>query len=198
MPLRKSYHHSRGRVCAKCPKPIRNSNQSGQCRSCLLLGRRDDPEFQRRRVEGVRRKLRDDPLYAARMRENMRRVGKEAGQDPMLREKRSARGREIYATILSTPEVRVKVKATRVAVGKKLSDQRLAWCPEHLRGEYLFLIRRKRIKAVEARQLILAQHAADEAKLSPFERQMRALERGAKLIEVGEGPSLARPGVYRP
>ena len=48
--------------------------------------------------------------------------------------------------------------------GRKISDQRMAWCPRELRDEYRHLVRSKRLPAAEARVIILAQHEQDMAK----------------------------------
>lgn len=198
MAARKSYHHSKGRVCSACPTAIRNSNVSGLCRPCWLKASVDDADFQHRRAEGIRRKLRDDPAHAARVSANMRRVAIAAAKDPEVRQRRIERGHFMYENFLKLPEVRAKIAATRPAVAKKLSEQKLAWCPAHLRDEYLFLVKRKRVKASEARRIIMDLHQREEAKLTPFERQLRALENGGTLVEMGARPSLDRPGVYRP
>ncbi len=61
----------------------------------------------------------------------------------------------------------------------------LGWCPPERRAEYRHLTRDKRIKAADARRIILDTIAAERARaenLSPFERQERALRKGAKII----------------
>jgi len=50
-----------------------------------------------------------------------------------------------------TPEIYARA-------GKRLSETRLAWCPPHLRDDYIMLTQQKRYLAAEARQMIEDQH----------------------------------------
>lgn len=180
-----------GRTCGDCPAPIYDQNKSGLCKDCCDTLRK--PETEALRIAALRAKMANDPAYRCRVRENMRRVGTEAGKDPVLTAARRERGKWLYANKLDCDEVRAKIIATRPAVGRMLRQQKLGWMPEEYWGDYLFLIRNKRLKKVEAREIILAQIAADKARrtgngLSPFERQERALANGAKLIANGCGP----------
>jgi hypothetical protein len=79
------------------------------------------------------------------------------------------------AAYLFTEEARVKQRAGAKAFGKRFTEMKLGWCPEQYRAEYRFLLQRH-VKAADAKQIILA-------KISPFEKQMHALSRGASLIE---------------
>lgn len=177
------------RTCSDCNSSIHDANKSGLCRLCCDTLRR--PDVEAKRVAALRAKMDTDPIYRRRAQERMRRVGIEAGKDPMLTAARSERGKWLYANKLDTDEVREKIKATRPAVGAELRRQRLSWMPEAYWGEYLFLIRRKRIKKAQAKAIILAQIASDKAKasrVSPFERQQRALDNGAKLVANDRQP----------
>ncbi len=84
--------------------------------------------------------------------------------------------------------------------GPKISETKMGWCPPAYRADYLYFTRRLHLKADEARRLVRDQIKADkarvEARLSPFDRQMRALERGAQLVANDARPGLDRPGVY--
>lgn len=77
-----------------------------------------------------------------------------------------------------TPEFTEKrVRAVRVAF--------MGWCPEERWAEYRKLARS--VGAPEARRMILADIAAKErdrlAKLSPFERDMERIAKGAGIVE---------------
>jgi hypothetical protein len=74
------------------------------------------------------------------------------------------------------------------AAGRKISARHLSWCPEAYREAYR-AIRAKGVPVPDAKRIVLAQHRADEARLSPFERQERALARGGKLVANDRGPS---------
>jgi hypothetical protein len=51
------------------------------------------------------------------------------------------------------------------------------------------MVSNRHFKAHEAKKIILADIAAKAAKISPFERQERALARGGKLVANDRGPS---------
>jgi hypothetical protein len=180
-----------------CGKTLGRRNTSGRCALCALAELNADPEHQAKRLAGIKRKFEDDPAYAAAARERCRRVGLKAGQDPELRARRVEAGRERYANILSRPDIREKAIASiKARVGAKLRARALSWCPEYLWPEYQYLRKVKRLPAAEAREIVLQEHARREAALSPFERQMRALEKGAKLVATDARPSLSNPGNY--
>jgi hypothetical protein len=98
-----------------------------------------------------------------------------------------------------TPET----EARRIAALVEANRRRvyLPWLPpehrEEYRAQYRSMVSNRKFKAEEARQIILADIRAKTAKLSPFERQERALARGARLVANDIKPSLANPGVYR-
>ncbi len=56
------------------------------------------------------------------------------------------------------------------------------WLPREYHAEYRRMVSNRGFTATEARQVIEAQIKADNAKLSPFERQERALAKGAALV----------------
>lgn len=78
-----------------------------------------------------------------------------------------------------TPET----EARRIAALVEANRRRIhiPWLPREYHAEYRNMIRNRRFKAAEARAIIEAQMKADERKLSPFERQERALRAGATL-----------------
>jgi hypothetical protein len=63
----------------------------------------------------------------------------------------------------------------RRVVGDKLVARSMAWCPDQYRDEYRILRRKWNVTAAEARRRILA-------KLSPFERQMLAIQQGRGIV----------------
>ncbi len=58
--------------------------------------------------------------------------------------------------MLNSPEIHAKV-------GQTVSATRMAWCPDHLRGDYRRLVNRN-FSAAEARQIILDQWAHESAR----------------------------------
>lgn len=177
----RAHRYSKGRACSTCPSPIANNNVSGRCRQCCIATFHS-PEMEERRLAGIRAKMDSDPFYVARLRANMRQVGLNAAKDPEIQRGRRERGLDTYNRNLNKPEVRDKIRATRARVGKMLRERALGWCPpEHLK-EYKYLVKKRDVGSVKAKEIIVARMKAEVAALSPFERQMRALERGARLV----------------
>lgn len=187
-----------GRTCS-CGKDITDDNVTGFCGPCNLRS----PITEARRQAALRAKWENDPAWRAEVRARMKKVGTEAGRDPVLTARRREHGKIQYATYLNTPEVRAKVKATRPMVGKKIRDKKLAWCPPAYRDEYLFLLKNKKVRKAEAKEMILATIDLDKerrerarANLSPFERQELALQSGAQLAANDSTPSLSNPADF--
>lgn len=133
--------------CRKCSgrhigrDPRRRARASASMRAYLA-----DPvhraEHVQRTTEGVRRAVREDPEFAARKREEGRRMG--------LRKQ----GMAAYPA----------GSDLRITNGRKSSATKLAWCPPEYRAEYRRLVKKKGIPAVEARAIILAAVEADAAR----------------------------------
>lgn len=181
-----------GRSCSECSAPIRDANKGGRCRACTLRSQNlTNAEFTDRRLEALRASAKQaigspgrraaarkaaavrmsDPDYRARLIEFMRTVVSPASRKPENMAKRNAR-----------------------AASAKRSAIQMSWCPEEYRPLYLKL--RPRLRAAGAKAAVLEQIAKDKANLSPFERQMRALERGAKLVANDTKPLFGQPADY--
>ncbi len=192
---------SKGRTCLDCAKGITNENKGGRCKPCATIYNNRLPETKAKRVSGWKKRIANPRHYA-----DLCRVAaansRKAMSDPTKRVAAQQRARIIYETYLDTPEMRAHVTApeTRARAGRSLTATRLSWCPPEYRDDYLFLINTKRMPASEARQIVIDQIAADNARelaeLSPFERQDRALRNGAQLVANDRGPSLDNPGIY--
>lgn len=180
---------SLGRTCSGCAVVITNGSVSGLCKPCALKAGRS-PKNDAKRRAGRAHKLATDPTYREKLRANMRRVSLAASADPEVTARRRERGHYMYAHYLNTPEVRAKIAATRPRVSKLLTERSLAWCPHQYRDDYLFLTQKKRIPSKEAKAMILAQAKEEQARLSPFERQERALAKGVGLAANDAAPSL--------
>lgn len=152
-------------TCADCgvARFSRKPKRSPYCRACVgrhngqsparrakasasMKAHLSDPHVRAthiaRATDGLRRRIATDPDFAAQRREMGRRTG--------LMKLGTA------ATPAGSP--------ARVAAGKAVSATKLAWCPPEYRDEYKYLIRTKRIPAVEARQIILSTVKADAAR----------------------------------
>jgi hypothetical protein len=184
--------HKLRRTCSECPAPISDTNKCGKCRSCNLKAQNRDTTFTRDRL----RALMDSPSMKAGTPERRRAAMKAAAKrmsNPEYREWLVNFMRDVVSPRSRTPENIAKRDMKRA--GEKLSARRLWWCPESYRPMYRQL-RKKGIPCADAKEIVLAEYRRAEAALSPFEWQMRALERGAALIANDQRPSLANPGYY--
>jgi hypothetical protein len=185
--------YSMERGCSDCSSLIRDDNITGRCKRCATIYSNSLPEMVERRKAGWQRRL-ADPIKRARLVQTAAANSRKAMTDPVKRARAQELARGIYRKYLDTPEVRERLRDPEIqaAKGRKITALRLAWCPVEYRPDYLRLIYSKRIHKGEAKAIILAQVEADasriEARISPFERQDRALARGAKLVANDRGP----------
>lgn len=185
--------------CRRCGVPVTAGTKTGLCRPCKNAYVFGDPELRQKRIEAVRAKWQDPEFLAMKQRECAQ-MGRDNGTDPLRRAKCAERGRATAHRIL-TKEVRDKIRAKQHIITAKLEEHRLGWCPPEYRDEYRYLTATKRLTSAQARKAVTDLMRKDRerelARLTPFERQMRALENGAKLVEVAPRATLDRPGVYR-
>ena len=177
-----------GRACSVCGTSICDSNRSGQCKPCNLRTLNADPDIARRKGESLKRRHREDPLELARRQAQMRQNVRTAMSRPEVREAWVARARKSFP-LMWTPEALAKKKAGHAAAMRRRAERQLAWCPAHKRERYEELVYTKRWRAADAKATVLAEIRAELESLSPFERQMRALERGAKIVANDARPS---------
>lgn len=123
-----------------------------------------DPVFKAahlgRAHDGFRRRIAEDPEFAAQLSENGRKMGlSKAGHDAQPRG--------------SEPRQRAAASRMKTILG---------WCPADYRAEYDRLVNSKRLKAADARAVIERKIAADLKKLSPHERNLRQIALGARLV----------------
>ena len=185
-------YNKMGRTCSKCPTPISDTNKCGMCKSCNLTAQNYDKEFKQKRIKS----LLDHPTMRAGTPERRLAARKAAATrmaNPEFRERLTKFMREVVGPKGRSPEV--LAKKDMKAAGRKISARQLWWCPES-HWEVYRAIRRKGVPCDEAKAMTLAQYRADQAAMSPFERQERALAKGARLIANDIKPSLANPGYY--
>lgn len=182
--------HAAGRICSGCPTTIRDDNISGRCKPCATAFNNRLPETIEKRRTGWRKRL-ENPQHYADLCLTAKINSRRAMQDPVKRAKAQERARKIYTEYLATPEMRARLNSPelRARRGRKVSEHRMSWCPPEYRALYYEIRRKIAGPASEARAAVFTQIAKDTADLSPFERQMRALERGAKLVANDARPS---------
>lgn len=185
--------YSKGRVC-ECGTKICNKSKTGLCRPCFMVHLNKDPNRGANISAAIKEWLKD-PANKARHLAGQRRAAATKRNDPELKAKLAKFMREKVQPISTATGANVTGRDYH-AMAMMGVEARMAWCPPEYRDQYR-AITAKGIPAPEARKIILDQAKADLAKMSPFERQMRALHNGATLIANDQKPSLANPGVYR-
>lgn len=142
--------------CKRCPAPITRQSKTGYCRRCVNAVLSADPEFQAKRLAGIRRGLALNPerkeAYRARM--------IEIGKLPQAVEARQRAAREINLSSIGRAALVGNTEA-RVRGGKRRTATLLSWCPAELRDEYKRLVYSCKLPAAEARAMVLEQHERD-------------------------------------
>lgn len=184
-------------TCKSCGKPVSRKCRTGYCRTCFTAKLNSDPELIARRKAAADRRW-ADPIQRAKMAAIARQMGINARKDPQFRKWLSDNGRRLCHEVLSRPDIAAKANCseTKLRARDKRRATQIAWCPEEYREQFFYLLRTKRIPYAEARRMVEEQRKTDIANLSPFERQQRALEKGAQLVANDQRPSLANPGIY--
>lgn len=180
--------------CLDCGKQLKGS-KTGRCSPCANRHLASDPEFRAKQKAGLERKW-ADPAYRAKMSAKAKAHARRMAADETIQQRRREAGKKTIARLFE-PEIRAKcLKAVREKSGKTQSANKIAWCPPEYRQLYWFMRKTKRLSLAECKAIIAAEVRRDIARLSPFERQERALKNGARLVANDIKPSLANPG-YR-
>ncbi len=143
------------RTCSDCPSPITRQSRTGRCHGCAVRRMHVDPEYQAKRLAGLRRHF-DTP--GARAAAGARLTAHRAQMSDAERERRREHGRWLIREVL-TPERVAKSQTAdaRARSGLGNIEAKLGWCPVALRGAYRTLIRSKKLSAAEARAIIEAE-----------------------------------------
>lgn len=168
--------------CTVCAKPLGPMNRSGLCRPHFVAKLNNDPDILVKRAEGNRRHaLTPEGIYT---RKQAARVGIQTRMSaPGWLEKAADNMRRNVQPKSITPEA--LARRDNVAKGITQSETLMGWCPREYRQAYHDMKRRNpRMKAVDARKIILDRAKADEANRCPFERQLEKVRNGAGLVTV--------------
>lgn len=146
-------------ACATCGVTLGRTNKTGYCRAHFGATLKGNEELRQRRADGLRRKIASDPVYAAKLRQQAIALARnEAIKERRLSGLRRGEWWKLgQAAIAADPSIRQRSNKTQ-------SDNRLAWCPNHLREDYKALIRAKYGRD-EARRIILEQDAKERHRL---------------------------------
>jgi hypothetical protein len=186
------YDYSKGRVCG-CGARVCNKSKSGQCRACFMDRLNADPNRGAKTSATLKERLKD-PAIKARHLAGCRKAALTKRGNHELRERLRKIMREQVQPVSVATGANVRGRDYK-KMAEKGKAARWAWCPPEYRETYRDLTA-KGVGAREARRMLAEQIRADLAKLSPFERQERALANGAQLVANDQKPSLASPGVY--
>lgn len=168
--------------CRNCSTPI-GGGSTGLCRSCLAKHIAADPVCRAKRATSVARYAREHPQEIS---ERAMRSAATKMSDPSKREALRQLMRERVQPKSYTPEAMARRDIADRA--RKATMKRLSWCPPEYIEQYRWLCNSKCLSTKDAKAAILEQVKRDEAKLSPFERQDRALRNGAQLVANDVAP----------
>jgi hypothetical protein len=142
-------------ICRTCSTLLGRGNKTGYCRRHVSAHNLSQPHIRAAQRAGIARKHATDPEFLDGLRARARRLA----DDPVINAKRTQHFKEGRFWELGT--IAARAPEVRARAGRKISATKLAWCPPHLRAEYLHLIRNKRIPAAEARALIEDQNEVE-------------------------------------
>lgn len=140
--------------CKRCDKPLGPRNVSGYCRKHYSAAEHQNADHGAKISRALKLKYAHDPVFAERAKETARaNLFKASGSKQTATRLRLW---EIGLPFSLAPEVRARAARTH-------SERRMAWCPRELREDYRRLVYSKKLRAAEAREIILAQHEKDMA-----------------------------------
>ncbi len=164
------------RTCSDCSAPITAASKTGRCQSCARNHMTKDPAVKGKRAATYARHL-ADPVNRAALRERNKAAARTRWANPEYAEAMLKRLREEFQPKSLLGDQSYRAQAARLA-----NEAKLDWCPAQYRDDYRMLKRSYSYTAKEARAIIEDMIRAEDAKLSPFERQERAIARGAQLV----------------
>lgn len=146
-------------ACATCGATLSRQNRSGYCRRHASAAKAQDPAWREAQRAGARRALLANPERLDALKARIRAHNTSPEHRAWAAERAKAiKLHERGSAASQTAEANAKRSASATA-------SKLAWCPPHLRQDYRRLIYSKKLSAAEARQIILAQDAAEVAEV---------------------------------
>jgi hypothetical protein len=147
------------------------------CSSCRMKVMRADPAMEARRVAAFRDRMANDPEFRAKH---------NAASAERLTKWRATEAGASFTNANSLANLeRANTPENTAKRIHAIRSHKLGWCPEERWDEYRKLARN--MPAAEARRIIEADLAAKEAArfkaLSPFERDMERIAKGARIVE---------------
>ncbi|WP_257556449.1 hypothetical protein [Sphingobium sp. CFD-2] len=168
--------------CKGCGKEFKRKSgrKTGYCQPCYMRDvHHDRAEVREGLSRAMKAKLADPHERAAHIARTRRGRIERLARDPEFREMVRQQGKAVGALGLGGHQP--KGSPSRIAAGKAVTATKLADIPLEYRELHKKL--RKEFGATESRRMIRQQMAADEARMSAHERQLRAISRGAKIVK---------------
>jgi hypothetical protein len=143
--------------CLDCSTPITVQSKTGRCRGCANRWNAKQPDFQRRRSEGILRGFLEHPERKDAYRAQLA----AAAKLPHAVERRRENAKAMRLWEIGLPLVGAKGSPSRMRAGKRRVETLMAWCPPQLRADYRQLVYSKKLRAREARQVIEQHHETE-------------------------------------
>ena len=178
--------------CSVCGKQLDRKATSGLCKPHFVERLNARPDRSAKLSEAAKRFNARPESRAIRCAAARKAVATKRA-NPELMAKLARNMREIAQPASMTPES--LARRNWAERGPKISATKLSFVPADYRPLYRQLIL-KDVKKADAIRMVRDQIAADNARLSPFEKADRALERGGTLVANDRGHSLDNPGNY--
>ncbi len=157
--------------CPDCGATV--SRTAIRCRKCSVT----NPEANAKRAASISRHARDNPA-AIRVRAKKAAASRIANPESLEQLRRTMR-EQIQPKSYTAEAMARRDMYDRA---RKALHTKFPWCPAEYLDEYRKLTNSQKLSAAEAKDIIQAQIKADRARMSPFERQERALANGAALV----------------
>jgi hypothetical protein len=151
-------------VCKRddCGKVLdHRQNKTGYCKVHANQMRKGDPAFKARMREVLIERNRD-PEYRAKLSQACKRSRQKLMADPAFAERLSEIGRKQWETVLMRPDVRERNRASPTRA-EQASKSKLPWLPREYHAEYRRMVDVLKIKSWDARKIIEAKVADDQA-----------------------------------
>lgn len=178
------------KTCSDCGAKVWAGNTNGRCRSCCAKRNNADPAIRAKLIRAAQHYAKGN---RETLRERARRAAATKRANPELMAALAENMRRNIQPKSCTPEA--IARRDMVERGRAISRAKLPWCPEEYKQEYHWLCDAKGLRAADAKRIILDKIEAEQRKarasianLSPFERQERALQKGAQIIANDRAP----------
>ena len=163
------------------------------CLACCRVANGRHPDKIAKSRANMRRRMADPTIKAETLKRCHDGLCKKMAADPQMRAEMVERGRALGKSLVGHQHMPANGVARRKAVESRLRTM-LGWCPPEYLPLYRHLVYSKRMRAADARAIVQQQIKDDQAKMSPFDKQLQRVRRGEATIvrkftpDIGTGP----------